>query len=246
MEDVNSPLRLGEIKARIQEKALLHYWYINAYEKFSLAIADRNRQNLIVEIGSGGSFLKEIIPEVIYTDVINYAGIDKIVDATKMPFSDSSLEAIFMMNVFHHIPNVEKFLKETERCLVPNGTLFILDHYLGPISWFLMKYIHHEAFDPKSREWNFQSTGPLSSANTALAHIVFQRDFKKFKKLYPKLVLHSFTPHSPLSYWISGGLKKWSLVPRFLTRLFWGIDQSLGKAFPWSCSFVNIVIKKTD
>ena len=43
------------------------------------------------------------------SDTLPYEGIDRVVDATKMPFEDESVRAICMTNVFHHIPDVEAF-----------------------------------------------------------------------------------------------------------------------------------------
>jgi hypothetical protein len=62
-----------------------------------------------VEPGSGGGFAQRIIPELITTDILSYDGVDRVVDATRMPFQDRSVRFFGMLNIFHHIPDVAAF-----------------------------------------------------------------------------------------------------------------------------------------
>ena len=87
------------------------------------------------------------------------------------------------------------------------------------IRHLILKFAHHEPFNPKSKTWAFHATGPLSSANGALCWIIFYRDRKRFEQLFPDLCIHSITPHSPLYYWLAGGLRSWSLLPGSLFHL---------------------------
>ena len=47
--------------------------------------------------------------------------IDQVLDCLALPFPDSSLRFIAMHNVFHHVCDVEKFLQEVARTLMPGG-----------------------------------------------------------------------------------------------------------------------------
>lgn len=149
-----------------------------------------------------------------------------------------------MFDVFHHIPDVELFLKEAVRCLKPGGRILIVDGYLGWISRPIFKWIHHEPYSPETKDWKFESQGPLSDANTALAWVVFERDRSRFERLFPQFKIASTTPHSPLRYWIAGGLKRWSLTPSASFGLMTRLDQLLVKITPQFVSFVDIEIEK--
>src|SRR5260370_4230939 len=48
-----------------------------------------------IEIGSGSSLLKTIIPEVELTDLVPYEGLDRVVDAMNMTYEDESLKTVF-------------------------------------------------------------------------------------------------------------------------------------------------------
>jgi ubiquinone/menaquinone biosynthesis C-methylase UbiE len=45
----------------------------------------------------------------------------QVEDATKLSFNDSSIDLVISQNVFHHIPDWEKTIKEISRVLTPGG-----------------------------------------------------------------------------------------------------------------------------
>lgn len=244
MTDLDHPERIIEIRQTIERKKPLKRIYLETYERYRDCLSRCPSDGLILELGSGGGFLKEVIPDAITSDVLAYDGVDQIVDATRMPFADQSLRAIFMSNVFHHIPDVDAFFKEAMRCLKPGGRILIMDQYCGWFSSFIYRYVHHEGFDPKVKDWKFESTGPLSGANGALACIVFQRDLAKFQLNYA-LKMVRFEPHSPFRYWWVGGLKSWSLLPAWLDPLAIFLDRLLVKCSREFASFVDIELVKS-
>jgi len=240
--DLNDPDRLNDIRSLIHRKKFLKQFYEEIYNKFRDCLQRAPIDGIALELGSGAGFIKDIIPEIITSDVIPYKGIDKVVDATKMPFADEGLRAILMFDVFHHIRDVEAFFNEAHRCLKPGGRIFIVDEYAGLISYPIYKYLHHEPYNAKAKEWRFESKGPLSDANGALSWIVFQRDQKKFQSLFPGLKVVNYEPHSPLRYWIAGGLKKWALAGEKAFPLVTRVDRLLTKISPRFGSFVDIEI----
>lgn len=244
VNNLDDPGRIEELRNLIQGKAGLKSYYLDVYRRYSECLERCPREGIALELGSGGGFVKEIIPELVTSDALPYSGVDRVIDATKMPFEDASLKAIFMVNVFHHIPDVAAFLKEAERCLRPEGHLLIVDQHPGWIGWPIYRFMHHEPFDTKAKDWRFDSTGPVSGANGALAWIVFQRDQDKFKALFPKLGILRYEPHTPLGYWLSGGLKRWSLVPKWSVSWIRQLDQLLLRASKEFGAFVDIEIVK--
>lgn len=242
--ELDDPSRVFELRKLIQRKGFLKRYYLNVYEKYRKCLAQCPSEGITLELGSGASFVKDVIPNIMTSDVIPYEGIDQVVDATKMPFANQSLKAICMMNVFHHIPDAKAFFKESIRCLKPGGRLFIEDQHVGWLSRWIFKHLHHEPFNPGAIEWKFDSSGPLSDANGALAWIVFQRDIKKFEKEFPELRVLQYRTHSPLSYWVAGGLKEWTMLPGFAYPLVAAIERLLTWLSPGAGCFVDIEIEK--
>ena len=211
--NLDDPARINELRATIKGKPALRMLYEEVYRKYRDCVALAPGNGIVVELGSGGGFAKELVPGIVTSDVIPYEGVDRVVDATRMPFEDRSLRAIVMFNVFHHIPDAEAFLRDAERCLVPGGRMLIVDEHPGWVGGPVYRYAHHEGYDPNIAEWRFPAGGPLSSANGAMTWIVFKRDAEKFGRLFPGLSLVRYSPHTPLRYWLSGGLKRWTLLP---------------------------------
>jgi SAM-dependent methyltransferase len=231
---------LEEIRQIIDRKPSLRTLYSEIYGRFARCLEHCPSEGIALELGSGAGFLKEVIPDVVTSDVVKDPRNDLCVDARKMPFPDQSLRAIFMFNVFHHIPDVAAFLREADRCLMPGGRIFMVDQNLGPISYPILKYLHHEPIDRHAEDWAFESSGPMSGANGALAWMVFRRDSARLRREYPNLRLLRYEPHTPFRYWWSGGLKRWSLLPRWAFGFATRVDRALCRIWPILGSFVDV------
>ncbi len=241
LDDVS---RIHEIQDTIARKPALRQFYADMYSRYQRCLDTCPKEGIALELGSGGGFLKQVIPEIVTSDVLAYPNVDQVVSGTAMPFENESLRAIFMLNVFHHIPDVGAFLSEAQRCLKPGGKILIIDQNMGWFSKPIYKYLHHEPMDIHAQDWKFETTGPLSGANQALAWVVFRRDLKKFETLFPKLQLLKYQPHTPLRYWLSGGLKSWTLIPPWANSWVTTTDRLLVKLVPSMGSFVDIEIRK--
>jgi len=244
-QSLDDPARADLLKRRIQGKQFLRRFYAEVYARYAGSLARCPAEGVALELGSGMGFVKERLPAIFKTDVLLYPGLDGVVDATHLPFEDGSLRFIAMLDVFHHIPDVGAFLAEAERCLRPGGRIFMVDQYPGWLSEPLYRYVHNEPYRPEALEWRFDTTGPLSGANGALAWIVFRRDLRLFQKRYPRLRLEAYRPHSPIRYWISGGLKGWTLVPGSAFPLATGLDRMIARIWPRMSSFVDIEVVKS-
>jgi SAM-dependent methyltransferase len=240
VDDLDDPARVEALRRQIRSKPALERWYLECYAKQAACVARCPREGAVLELGSGAGFLKEVLPDVVTSDVLPYAGVEQVVDAARLPFADASLRAILMLNVLHHLPDTEAFFREAERCLVPGGRIFIVDQYLGWISTPVLRYLHHEPCDPGASRWGFDSSGPLSGANGALAWIVFERDRALFEQRFPRLRIEACRPHSPLRYFLAGGLKRWSLLPGVAFPLASALDAALARWSPRWCSFLDV------
>lgn len=242
--DLNSPERFKEIRNAVQKKATLKLLYFEIYRKYLDCIERGIPAGKILEIGSGAGFAKEIIPQIITSDIIPYSGIDLVLDATKMNLPNDSLSCICMYNVLHHIPNIPAFFLEASRCLAPGGRVCMVEPYPGWIGAFIYRYLHHENYDPSVENWEFESNGPVSDANNALPYVVFERDKERFQQQFSDLSIVRYETHTPLRYWLTGGLKHWTLLPRCMFKFFTWVDRKLINLSPKFGSFVDIELVK--
>ena len=166
----------------------------------------------IVEIGSGGGFLKEVYPAVTTSDILPLGNCEMIFSAEKMPFANDSLGAIVMVNVFHHIPKPFLFLEEAQRTLQQGGKIVMIEPANSAFARFIYKNFHHEPFDMNGG-WEIESTGPLSGSNQALPSIYFERDRAKFENRFTQLKINSIEYFMPFRYLFSGGVSRKAMVP---------------------------------
>lgn len=239
VKDLDSTEASLKHKEIILSKPLLKQIYLNWYNSL---IGNFDSQSKILEIGSGGGFIKEVFPNVITSDIKELPNCDKIVDAQQLPFENQSLDGIVMVNVFHHIPDCESFLYESQRVLKKNGRIVMVEPANCGYSRFIYKNFHHEPFEINQDGWKFQSKGPLSDSNQALPFIVFERDENIFKQKFENLKIKNIAYHSPLAYLISGGLSMRSLTPKVFNSLLIKTDKVLSsKNF---CMFCTIEVEK--
>jgi SAM-dependent methyltransferase len=226
----------------IANKVFLKRLYTEWYNKFIQAIPELPRGKMI-ELGSGGGFLKELEPRIIATDILPLPSNDLTFSALEMPFENQELSAIFMVDTFHHIPDSRLFLTEADRVLKKDGMIIMIEPANTFWGRFVYKNFHHEPFEPGAG-WTIPASGPLSGANGALPWIVFQRDFEKFNTWFPELKLLETNFHTPLMYLLSGGVSFKQLFPDFSYSLFRGTDKFLSSLSRQLSMFVTIKIKK--
>ena len=183
-----------------------------------------------LELGSGGSRLKEFDARIITSDVA--PGIaELVVDARQLPFPDASLHGIFLTHVFHHIPDVSRFLREAERVLVPGGVIGMIEVAATPFARFFFKHFHPEPFVP-GLDWTFEQNDSMMDSNQALSWIVFERDLARFQREHPGLVLEEKHWLPWLPYLLSGGVTRRDVLPQAVVPAIIGTDRALRGLYP--------------
>ena len=137
----------------IKKKHFLYKLFQEHYSIFKKNIEDIP-DGLKIELGSGGGFLKEVINDVVTSDVLELPDVDKVIFAEKIPYPDKSVAAFFLLGTLHHIKEPEKFFSEINRCMKPGGKIIMIEPANTIFSRFFFKNIHHEHFDEKKDDWN--------------------------------------------------------------------------------------------
>jgi SAM-dependent methyltransferase len=236
---LDAPSTTLEHREILLRKPFLKRIYEEWYQSF-IDILGELPSGECVEIGSGGGFLKRLLPEVVTSDVLPLAHCDMTFSAEAMPFEEGNLRAIFMIDVLHHLPDCERFFSEAERVLIPGGEIFMIEPANTIWSRLVYKHLHHEPFDPERERWQFETAGPLSGANGALPWMVFSRDLDAFHEKFPSLYVHSLRVHTPIRYLVTGGLSYKSIVPGFSFKVM----SLLEKPFSSLGMFQTIRVKK--
>lgn len=228
----------GEI---IRNKKFLRKLYEEWYSIFLSEIKNLP-EGLLVELGSGGGFIKELEPRIICSDVIDLPTNDMTFSALEMPFKDDSVAGLFMIDTMHHIPDSERFLREARRVLANGGKIVMIEPANSLWGRFIYTNFHHEPFNPQG-DWTIPSSGPLSGANGALPWMVFIRDRDKFKRIFPQFTIESCRYINPLTYLFSGGVSRSQLLPDAAYPAMKLFDKLLPKISAQISMFMVLKIK---
>jgi SAM-dependent methyltransferase len=241
LDDPATTLLCGKI---LRSKPFLRNLYADFYEQFKNAVQQPEKK-VLVELGSGGGFIKDVMPNVITSDILIGVDVDKVFSATDMPFEDAGVDAFFMFDVLHHINEPRKFFAEADRCLRPGGRIVMIEPANTLWARFVYKNFHHEGFDLKSC-WELSKTGRLSQANDAIPWMVFVRDRAIFEREFPRLKVVSLRNHTPLRYLISGGLTLRQLLPGFAYPAVRAFEFLLSPANNLLGMFMTIIIERSN
>ena len=229
-------------KEVLASKPFLQKIYLDWYALLSAEV--NHLLGIKVELGSGAGFLKQHIPGLKTSEVFFLPFIDVVLDGMVIPFANNTISAMLMVDVFHHIPNVAKFLSEVERILLTQGRLVLIEPWVSNWSSIVYPRLHHEPYDTAVKHWQFSATGPLSASNQALPWIVFQRDAALFQQKFPSLKICKIQPIMPFRYIFSGGIALRNLMPSWTYRFWRAVDRFFERNGGRWGMFALIVLEK--
>lgn len=245
---INTTQRLREHRRILDEKPMMR----EVFSDFHRAMRGLDEQffagvsGLRVELGAGVCPMRDTYPDVLATDLIADAHVDRVLDALAMDLDDRSVRALYGQNCFHHFPSVEGFFDEMMRVVAPGGGVILIEPYYGPLAQALFRRMFAtEVFDKKAPTWNTAANGPMSGANQALSYLVFVRERQRFLERFPQLRIRYSAPlDNYLRYLLSGGLNFKQLVPDNWVGAVKRMEQLLKPLRPYLALHHVIVVQR--
>jgi len=229
-------------RAQLSANKNLLFWYRELYRDQFKDFANPAALS-ILEIGSGTSPLKQFLPNVITSDVLDLDYLDIVFDCHEIDrldaVQDNSLDVITLTNVLHHLKSPVVFLNRAATKLKAGGKVIATEPFFSVLSTPIFKYLHHEAIDFRISEPELDHVqGPLASANIALPWLIFFRRREWLQRLNDNFDLTTFStrPFSALSYMATGGISHRLPVPGFLYRALFSADLAFSRRFPNFCA----------
>ena len=226
----------------LSKKKLLLFWSREVYRYIKKNLSEHT---VTLEMGSGSSLLWEHIPELIRSNILLVKENDLVFSAFNIPFKDSSVGNIILINVLHHLQDPVAFFEEAERVLKPGGRVLISDPYMSLLSYPIWHYLHPENCDVKNIGFNKSGDiNPLIDANSATATNMFCNRGFSMSDRYDQLNLVEVQLHSKFFYWIAGGYNFPQFIPTFLNPLVELVEKFLSPLDKWLASFMYVIIEK--
>ncbi|MBZ5702674.1 MAG: methyltransferase domain-containing protein [Acidobacteriia bacterium] len=218
--DTHAQSVLSEHRRVWQEKAVLRRIYQEEF--FARLIAARKPGGIAVEIGGGPGHLRELLPEIISTDIVRMPWLDAVADAQELPFRSCSVSNILGLDVAHHLAAPMKLLEEAQRILVPGGRLVLVEPWITPFSYLVYRYFHQEGCDLTARPWEKNPGAGAQEkkafdGNPAIPYLLFgPRHLRETLGALPGLRLVRMERFCLFAYLLSMGFQRWNLLPEAL------------------------------
>jgi SAM-dependent methyltransferase len=238
-------------RARLGANKNLLFWYSELYRDQFRDLPDPTTLS-ILEIGSGTSPLKQFVPNVMTSDVLDLDYLDLVFDCHQIDklglINDRSLDVITLTNVLHHLKSPIAFLNRAATKLKPGGKVIATEPFFSALSTPIFKYLHHEPVDFRISEPELTEVhGPLASANIALPWLMFFRRREWLQRLNENFDVATLStkPFSSLSYMATGGISRRLPIPLFVYRASFSVDLIFSRYFPRLCaSFFTLTLTR--
>ncbi|HVT04171.1 MAG TPA: methyltransferase domain-containing protein [Thermoanaerobaculia bacterium] len=229
---------------KIKKNPLLHEIYLDVYARIVAELPPGANQ--ILEIGSGGGFLKDSIPGLITSELEPVQGIDRVLDACQLDayFAEASLDCITGFNVFHHLPDPTGFLRGSQTTLRPGGRVVLVEPWFTPLGQWFYRLLHHEPWIADPDSWTIANEGRLGGANSKLPTNVFGLRRERLDREFPLLRLTRAQPFHKWLYLFSGGLRLNTRIPRLISRWLVQADRKINAGDQWAGLFALIVLER--
>jgi SAM-dependent methyltransferase len=242
--DIDDPQTTHLRQQIIQEKSFLRQIYQEWYRAIVAALPQD--QGAVLELGAGGGFMSDFVPDLITSELFYCPNIRAVLDGLRLPFIAKSLRGIVMTNVLHHLPQPRLFFAEATRCVRPGGVVAMIEPWVSPWSRFVYTYLHHEPFQPETLSWELPTSGPLSGANDALPWVIFARDRFTFEQEFPHWRIELIKPIMPFRYLLSGGVSWRGLAPGWSFGVWRQLENTLDRWSDQLAMFAQIVLRRVD
>jgi len=231
---------IEEIRRAWERKPALRGVYGDYYRRIGeAAVAGRT-----LEVGGGPGNLKQVLEDVVTTDIEHSPWIDSVADAQQLPFGDACFGNVVMVDVLHHIEQPARFLTEAARVLRVGGRLILLEPAITPVSWFFYRFFHPEAVDLDVDPLGEVSLSSREAfdANSAIPSLLFEKNAAALQLRLPQLRVISQARLSMLAYPLSGGYRSWSLIPGKLVSTVLGLEDRVLPLLGRLCAFRLFVV----
>lgn len=239
--------RLVEHRKVWDSKETLRKIYRDYYDRMLRACPAEGR---VLDIGGGSGLVKSIRKDVFSLDILPFHGIDVVADAHALPFASASFTGITMLDVLHHLARPVPFLSEAARVLAPGGRFAMVEPGITPLSWWFYHFLHQEPVvlsqDPFGMTASGKGKDPFDS-NQAIPTLLFgrQADHDRLAQAVPQLRVVSVEWLSVSVYPLSGGFKRWCLVPARWVDAGLALEDRLPKALKRLCGFrLSVVLER--
>ncbi len=231
-----------------QSKPLLRDLYATFYREIAARLEGRVA-GPVVECGSGIGNLKSVLPECVTTDIFPNPWIDQTENVFALSFADSSIAAVILFDVFHHLEYPGSALAELRRVIQPGGRLVLFEPAAGLLGRTVLGLFHHEPLGfGQDITWDAPAGWDPHHARYYASQANAWRIFRQGEHASRLAAWRTreVAYYPALSWLLSGGLRGPQLCPRVVLPFVRTLDRGLAFAPSVFASRMLIVLEKPE
>ena len=216
-----------------QRENILNNSGLRSYFSFLYGIVNQLIETFdsILEVGAGAS-ISEIFLEqpIVRTDILPFNEFDVLGDCAmeRLPFKDSSFDAVLAFDSIHHSDQPSKAILELLRVIRKGGKIILVEPFVSPLSYLPYKIFHYE-----DTSWNFREKGSIELSSRNLNPEMGDQGVSRFiinqlsnwrSTNFPKLTV-SITYLSPFSFFATGGVSSPLKTPKIFMNFLIYIEK---------------------
>ena len=206
-----------------QKKTILRQVYQNEF--FPLLAKYRVDGKHTLEVGGGPGFFKAFSPEVISSDISVCSWLDLSANGEYLPFETGKIDNVIVLDMLHHLGDPLKFLTEAERVLRKGGRIVMIEPWVTPFSYLIMRFFIPEGIDFSWKPGDVMV--PLDKAiekkpfdaNQAVPTLLFTKYKADLAQIFPRMKVIKVERFALFAYLLCMGFREISLLPASLYHL---------------------------
>jgi SAM-dependent methyltransferase len=238
-------LRLLDASAAAWERSpALRAWYGELWAELAAASGAGSCR---LEVGSGIGRARHFVPGLVTSDVVATPYVERAISAYAVDAAGPVWDAIFAVDVLHHLREPLLFLAAAGRGLRVGGRLVLAEPAATPLARLFYGLCHHEPCRPQAIRppFVFEANDAVGGfANMGMAHGLFVTHCRAVSERLAGcgLAVHHLWYRDVAAYPLTGGYSRASRVPAGLVRGALAVERRLPQWLLRRCGLRMVVV----
>ena len=210
-----------------QRENILNNSGLRSYFSFLYGIVNQLIETFdsILEVGAGAAISNIFVSRnIVRTDILPFNEFNVSGDCAmeRLPFKDSSFDAVLAFDSIHHSEQPSKAIIELLRVIRKGGKIILVEPFVSPLSYLPYKIFHYE-----DTSWNFKEQGSIElslrnlnpeTGDQGVSRFIINQLSNWRSTNFPKLTV-STTYLSPFSFFATGGVSRPLKTPEIFVKV---------------------------